>query len=144
MFDKIVEQAQSATKPFSEIMSINAEVMEKLAEKQTSLFTGMMNDGIEYAKDLASQKDLAGIYETQKTFAEGLQEKMMENAKDTYALMTDTSEKVTEVVNGAFSEIKKFDAAVVAPQATKTTRAKAPAKSKAPAKATADSSSTTA
>ncbi len=143
MFDKIVEQAQSASKPFSEIMSINAEVMEKLAEKQTSLFTGMMNDGIEYAKDLASQKDLAGIYETQKTYAEGLQEKMMTNAKETYEIMTDTSEKVSEIVNGAFSEIKKFDAAV-APQATKTTRAKAPAKPKAPAKAAAESSSTTA
>ncbi len=144
MFDKIVEQAQSASKPFSEIMSINAEVMEKLAEKQTSLFTGMMNDGIEYAKDLASQKDLAGIYETQKTYAEGLQEKMMTSAKETYEIMTDTSEKVSEIVNGAFSEIKKFDAAV-APQATKTTtRAKAPAKSKAPAKAATESSSTTA
>ncbi|GAB2189371.1 phasin family protein [Sessilibacter sp. MAH2] len=134
MFDKIVEQAQTASKPFSEMMTINAEVLEKFAEKQTSLLTGVMNDSIEYAKDLASQKDLAGIYETQKSYAEGLQEKMMTSAKETYALMTDTSEKMSELFNGAFSEIKKFEAAVTTPQAAKSApRAKAPAKAKAPA-----------
>ncbi len=134
MFDKIVEQAQSASKPFSDIMSINAEAMEKIAEKQTSLITGVMNDSIEYAKDLAAQKDLAGVYETQKSYAEGLQEKMVSTAKETYALMTDTSEKVSELFNGAFADIKKFEA-VATPQAPKAkAKAKAPAKKAAPAK----------
>lgn len=133
MFDKIVEQAQSASKPFGDFMSINADTMEKLAEKQTTLFTSMMNDSIEYAKELASQKDLAGVYETQKSYAEGLQEKMVSTAKETYALMTDTSEKMSEVFNGAFSEIKKFEA-VATPPAPK---AKPKAKAKAPAKAAA-------
>ncbi|GLS27535.1 phasin family protein [Marinibactrum halimedae] len=133
MFDKIVEQAQSAYKPLSEMMTINAEAMEKLTEKNTTLFTGMMNDGITYAKDLAAQKDLAGIYETQKSYAENIQEKVMSAAKDSYSLMTDTSEKVGEILNGAFSEIKKFEAAAM-PQTS------APAKS---AKTTATKAKTT-
>lgn len=111
MFDKFVEQAQSSVKPMNEVISLNAEALEKFAEKQTSLFTGMMNDGLAYAKDLASQKDLAGVYETQKTFAEGVQEKLVSSAKDSYSLMTETSEKVSEIFKGAFSEVKKPEAA---------------------------------
>lgn len=127
MFEKFVEQAQNASKPFGEFMSINADTMEKLSEKQTSLFTTMLNDSIGYAKELASQKDLAGVYETQKSYAEGLQEKVVSNAKETYALMTDTSEKVSEVFNGAFSEIKKFEAVATPPAAKAKPKAKAKA-----------------
>lgn len=135
MFDKIVEQAQSASKPFGEFMSLNAETMEKLAEKQTALFTTMMNDGIEYAKEMAAQKDLAGFYETQKSYAEGLQEKVVSNAKETYELMTDTSEKMSELFSGAFSEIKKFEAVATPPAPKAKAKAKAPAKPKAAPKA---------
>ena len=130
MFEKIVEQAQSASKPLGELMSLNAEAMEKIAEKQSTLITSVMNDSLEYAKDMAAQKDLAGIYETQKSFAEGVQEKMVSTAKETYALMTESSEKFSELFNGAFAEIKKFEAVATPPAPAK---AKAPAK-KAPAK----------
>jgi phasin family protein len=134
MFDKFVEQAQTAAKPFSDLMAINTEAMEKLAEHSTGLFTTMMNDSMEFAKELASQKDVAGFYETQKSYAEGVQEKMMTSAKETYSLMTETSEKATEVLSGAFEAVKKFEAAV-APQAPAPAKAKAKAPAKAKAKA---------
>ena len=56
MFDKFVEQTQSAVKPFSELLALNVKAVERLVDKQSSLFTGVMNDGVNYAKEVAAAK----------------------------------------------------------------------------------------
>lgn len=104
MFEKMVEQAQQAFKPMSDVFALNTEVMEKLAEKQASFFSDVMNDGLSYAKDLADQKDLAGFYELQKSYAEGFQSKMMSTAKDSYGLLTDAQEKTGDMLKDMFGE----------------------------------------
>ncbi len=124
MFDKMVEQTQQAFKPMSDVFALNAEVMEKLAEKQASFFSDVMNDGLSYAKELADQKDLAGLYELQKSYAEDFQSKVMATAKDSYGLLTDAQEKTGDMLKDVFGEYMPMMTASV-PTATKTTVKKA-------------------
>lgn len=104
MFEKMVEQAQTAVKPMSDMFALNTEVMEKLAEKQATFFSDLMNDGVNYAKDLAEQKDVAGFYDLQKGYFESLQTKFVSTAKDSYTLISEAQEKTGEVLKEAFSD----------------------------------------
>lgn len=122
MFDKVAEQFQNSFKPVSDIVSVNAKAMEKLAQQQTSLFTGVLNDSVAYAEGLSGQKDVAGIVEAQKAYAEGVQEKMVSAAKDAYAVMTETQEKLGEVMKGAFAQANEV-AAVATPKPAKASKA---------------------
>ncbi|TQV66138.1 phasin family protein [Exilibacterium tricleocarpae] len=106
MFEKFVEQTQSAFKPMSEIMALNVKAMEQLVDKQSTLLTGVMNDGVTYAKDVVAQKDIAGVYQAQKNYMEGVQEKMVSVTKDVYSVMTEAQEKMGDVMKGAVTEVK--------------------------------------
>ena len=127
MFDKIAEQIQNSFKadqfqnsfkPVSELFAVNVKAMEQLAQQQTALFTGVLNDGVAYAEGLSAQKDIAGIVEAQKAYVEGVQEKVVAAAKDTYAVLTETQEKAGEVLKGAFVQAKEA-ATAAAPKAAK-------------------------
>lgn len=122
MFDQITEQFQKSMKPMSELAAINVKATEQLMQQQTSLFTGMMNDGMTFAQGLSGQKDVAAVMEAQKSYAEGVQEKVVSAAKDAYAVITETQEKASEVLKGAFAEAKETASAVAtkaAPKASK-------------------------
>lgn len=97
MYDKIFEQAQMTMKPFSELMTLNAKLMEQAAEKQTTFFKDVMSDSMAYAKELGSQKDYSGIYQTQKSYMESMQEKWIAASTEAYEAFTTNQEKVGEV-----------------------------------------------
>ena len=103
MFDNIVEQFQNAMKPASELMTLNAKAMEKLAQQQTALFSSAVNDSVSYAKELSTQKDLAGIYNSQKTFMESAQESVVSASKEAYAVVAEAQEKAGDLLKGAFT-----------------------------------------
>mgnify|MGYP000728288824 CR=1 FL=1 len=98
MYDKFFEQAQTAFKPMNELMTFNAKLMEEAAEKQKTFITDMVNDSMSFAKDLSAQKDYSGIYQVQKTYWEGVQEKCMSASTDAYDFFTRSQEKASEVV----------------------------------------------
>ncbi len=119
MFEKFVEQTQNAFKPMSEIMALNVKAMEQLVDKQSTLVTGVMNDGVTYAKDVVAQKDVAGIYQAQKNYVEGVQEKMVSATKDVYSVMTEAQEKVGDLMKGAMAEVKPVTTATSSKSASK-------------------------
>lgn len=97
MYEKIFEQTQSAFKPISELMTLNAKILEVAAEKQTAYFKDFVNDSIAFAKELSTQKDYSGIYQTQKAFVENLQEKWIAASTDAYETFTSNQEKISDV-----------------------------------------------
>lgn len=97
MYEKMFEQAQSAIKPISELMTLNAQIIEDAAEKQTAFFKDIVSDSMAFAKELSSQKDYSGIYQTQKAFMESLQEKWIAASTDAYETFTANQEKLGEV-----------------------------------------------
>lgn len=106
MMDTIMKPLEGAFKPVSELISINAKALEKLAEQQTVLFTDMLKVGVSYSEGVTSIKDLSGFVEAQKSFAEEVQSKVVTAAKDAYAVATTTSEETGEVFKGAFETVK--------------------------------------
>lgn len=101
MLDKIFEQSQTAFKPMSELASLNAKVLEEVAEKQKTFVSDMMNDSMAYAKEISAQKDFSGMYQTQKNYLESVQEKMIAASTDAYNYMTSAQEKVSDVIKSS-------------------------------------------
>lgn len=97
MYDKMFEQAQFAIKPFSELLTMNAKMLEDAAQKQTTYIKDFVSDTMAYAKELSSQKDYSGIYQTQKAFMENMQEKWIAASTDAYETFTANQEKLGEL-----------------------------------------------
>lgn len=101
MYNKFFDQTQSAMKPFNELMTLNAKMVEQVAEKQKNLMQDMVNEGMSFAKELSSQKDYTGVFQAQKAYAECLQEKLIAASTEAYEMMTSNQEKVSEVFRSA-------------------------------------------
>jgi phasin family protein len=98
MYEKIFEQAQTAIKPLSELMTLNAKIFEDAAQKQAAYFKDFVNDSVAFAKDVSSQKDYSGVYQTQKAYLEGLQSKWISASTEAYESITSSQEKWGEVI----------------------------------------------
>lgn len=105
MFEQFTEQFQSAMKPANNLMAVNIQAFEKLAQQNTSLLTEVVNDTMTFTKGLASQKDLNGFINAQKAFTEELQSKFASAAKDMYSVLTETQEQTADMYKEAFSKI---------------------------------------
>lgn len=103
MNDKVFSQAQDAMKPISEMMALNGKIFEEAAEKQKNFFQDMINESMAFAKELSSQKDYTGVYQTQKAYLEGMQEKWIAASTEAYEMMTSSQEKMTEAVKKSTS-----------------------------------------
>lgn len=98
MLDKFLEQAQTSMKPMTDLAALNTKVMEEAFEKQKSFVSEMVNEGMAYAKELSTQKDFSGIYQTQKNYLESMQEKLVSASTDAYELFTSTQEKASTLI----------------------------------------------
>jgi len=82
MYQDMYQQGESFMKQFNEILTLNAETMSTLCEKQAALVNSVMTESIDYAKDLPSQKSAETFFESQKAYWESMQQKISDNAKD--------------------------------------------------------------
>ena len=111
MLEQMTEKFQTAMKPVTELATLNMNTMQELAEKQNSLFSTLMSDGMAFAETASQQKDLMSLAETQKAYLEGVQEKMTESAKSSYTLITEAQTKAGEMLKGMSEEFtSKFAA----------------------------------
>ena len=97
MYEKMFEQAQSSMKPLSDLMTLNAQIIQSAAEKQTAFLKDVVNDSMAFAKELSSQKDYSGVYQTQKAYMESLQEKWIAASSEAYETFTSSQEKVGDL-----------------------------------------------
>lgn len=101
MFDKLLEQSQKAFKPANELMTLTTKAFEEAAEKQKTFFNDMVNDNLAFVKELSTQKDFSGVYQTQKTYLQSVQDKMVAASTEAYELMSNNQEKAGEVIKSA-------------------------------------------
>jgi len=92
------EQVETALKPLSSLVELNTKTIEQLVSQQTALITAIVNDSIAQTKALSAQTDFTAAVESQKVFAEALQAKVSDSAKEAYAVVTKTSEEVGNLV----------------------------------------------
>ena len=111
MLEQMTEKFQTAMKPVTELATLNMNTMQQLAEKQNSLFSTLMSDGMSFVETASQQKDLMSLAEAQKAYLESMQEKMTESAKSSYTLITETQQKAGEMMKGMSEEFTtKFTA----------------------------------
>lgn len=103
MLNKVVESFQNAMKPATELMSLNAKAVELLVQQQASLVTGAVNTNVAFTKELLGQKDVSGLYKTQKEYLSGVKETVVSASKEAYSVLSDTKEKAGELLKGAVS-----------------------------------------
>lgn len=103
MFEKVVESFHNAMKPASELMTLNAKALEQLVQQQASLITGTVNSSVAFTKELLDQKDVSGIYKTQKEYLSGVKDSVVGASKEAYSVLADTQEKAGELLKGAFT-----------------------------------------
>ncbi|MCV6624827.1 MAG: phasin family protein [Cellvibrionaceae bacterium] len=106
MFEQVNEQIQKSLKPMSELASVNAKALEQLASQQNALFTGLLNDGVNFSQSLTEKQDVNAMVEAQKAYLEGVQEKIVAAAKETYDVISDAQEKAGEVLKVAAEEVQ--------------------------------------
>ncbi|MDC8832086.1 phasin family protein [Alteromonas gilva] len=111
MLEQMTEKFQTAMKPVTELATLNMNTMQELAEKQNSLFSSLMSDGMSFVESASQQKDLMSLAEMQKSYFEGVQEKMTESAKSSYTLISETQQKAGDMLKGMSEEMTaKFTA----------------------------------
>ncbi|MFL0810667.1 MAG: phasin family protein [Agarilytica sp.] len=101
MFDKIIEQSQNAFKPTNELMTLTTKAFEEVAEKQKTFLSDLANDNMAFVKELGSQKDFSGVYQTQKTYLQSVQDKMVAASTEAYELFSANQEKAGELFKTA-------------------------------------------
>jgi|GEM_PF-1322199 len=112
MFNQYAEQFQGYLTPFNQLLASNVRVLEKLAQVQTELFVGVLDDGVDYLQGLSGKRDLATIAEAQRQYMQNLQGRLTEAARETYSVFALNSEQTSEVLQGAVSKVAESSAEV--------------------------------
>ena len=103
MFEQIAEQFPKPLQPVGKLIAINARTTEHLVRQQVNLFGDLVREGVGYAQDLTSQRDVSGVIEVQSNYVGMVQEKVTTAAKDVYEVLSENHEQSVDVLRAAFS-----------------------------------------
>ncbi|MCP3674561.1 MAG: phasin family protein [Gammaproteobacteria bacterium] len=105
MTNQFTEQMNNAIKPFNTLVDINTKALEQLVNQQATFINTILNDNIAHTKELTSQTDFNSAIESQKAFAEAFQAKATEAATEAYAVVSKSSEEISDVLKTAATNI---------------------------------------
>ena len=94
MYEKLFEQAESVMKPLDRMFAINMQTLDDWREKQTAFFNDLMEKGMDYSRDLSDKKDFQSLLDWQQSYWGSVQEKLTENARESFALFSEAQEKM--------------------------------------------------
>ncbi len=100
MFEQFNEQMKTAMKPVSDLAALNMSTMQELAEKQNTLYSSLLSEGMSYIEKASQQKDIMALAETQKAYLETVQETMSDAAKTSYTIISEAQQKAGEMLKG--------------------------------------------
>ena len=110
MFGNFSEQMTKSAQPVANLLEMNARTLGMMAEQQTLLFTGLMDDSVKLVESLSDQTELKGVLAAQSVFAESLQERITGVSKTTYKELNSIH---AELVKEGVSAAEKIQAAAV-------------------------------
>lgn len=130
MFGKLSEQFQKSTAPVNSLMALNAKTFKALSEHQTSLFKGLLNDGVNYVNTLKTATDVNHVLAAQKACAEALRDRLANVTKETYHTLDAYRLDATDVLRNSLEQPAATVEAIAA-SAKPASAQKAPEKEKA-------------
>lgn len=106
MFDQITEQLQKTMQPITEITNINVKALETLAASQSELFKTLLDSGSAFAQSSGSPTGAEGAVESQKAYAQNLQETIIAAAKDAYSVISTAQEQSGAILQNIVTEVQ--------------------------------------
>lgn len=94
MYEKLFEQAESVMKPLDRMFAINMQTLDEWRDKQTTFFNDLMEKGMDYSRDLSDKRDFQSLLNWQQSYWETVQEKLTENARESFALFSEAQERM--------------------------------------------------
>ncbi len=98
---------ETAMKPMTDLFEVNKATVEALVEQQTALVKELVEGAMEQAKALSSQKDMAAAVETQKSYLQGLQARLIDAAKVSQETLVKSRDEASNIVKGAIESATK-------------------------------------
>lgn len=105
MFNNVMEQFQTASKPFADLFTLSAETTGQMLRKQGEFVSEVFADSCEFTKEVLSQRDVSSVAELQKQYLESMQEKATANGQFVYNELTEVQEKSAELMKEMFSRV---------------------------------------
>jgi len=77
---------------------IQLRAIERLSEQQIALTSEYMNEGVKQLQSIAGSKDLGKIVESQVSYVSGFNQRVVDDAQKTVAILTDSQTELTDWV----------------------------------------------
>ena len=94
----IEKMNKSTVEAVKRLGEIQLRSIERLTEAQIEASTEYMNEGVKQLQSLAGSKDMQGVVDSQSKYIAEMNEKVIENAKKTAEILTETKSELTEWV----------------------------------------------
>ena len=102
-----VKSYEIVMKPMTDLFEVNKSTIETLAEQQTVLAKELVKGAMEQAKALSAEKDMATVVESQKSYLQGLQTRLIDAAKASQETLVKSRDEATNIVKGAIETATK-------------------------------------
>ena len=102
-----VKSYEIVMKPMTDLFEVNKSTVETLAEQQTVLAQELVKGAMEQAKALSAEKDMATVVESQKSYLQGLQTRLIDAAKASQETLVKSRDEATNIVKGAIETATK-------------------------------------
>jgi phasin family protein len=97
----------AAIKPMTDLFEVNKATVETLAEQQAALAKELVEGAMEQAKALSGEKDMAAVVESQKSYLQGLQARLIDAAKASQETLAKSREEATVIVKDVIETVTK-------------------------------------
>jgi hypothetical protein len=105
VYTHLVEQTQRIFGPLGNIWFLQAEAVQNLAQKQSSMMTEAWTQGVATLQSLSAQKNVEDIFKKQEEYWSGLNDAVIELMEDTQGTLTETNQKIAQLMRESFGDL---------------------------------------
>ncbi len=106
MYEDFVKLAQDSLKPALKLAENNTALAVKLVQAQADNAAEMMQNNLDHVKALVETKDLNVAVELQQKYVEGLNDKLVNAAKENAAVIEAAVTEAGKIFEGSLAEVQ--------------------------------------
>ena len=103
----IEEMNATAVDSIKRLGEIQLRAMERLTEQQIAITTGYLRDGVKQMQSVVGTKDLGKALESQASYVTELNQRVVEDAQKTAAILADSKTELSDWVEAGVKSASK-------------------------------------
>ena len=103
----IEEMNATAVDSIKRLGEIQLRAMERLTEQQIAITTGYLRDGVKQMQSVVGTKDLGKAFESQASYVTELNQRVVEDAQKTAAILADSKTELSDWVEEGVKSASK-------------------------------------